>query len=97
VTTVAIQRLRVPPHAVTLTQGQQTLYEVGLTAAPSPAWRAAFLRPPLALTTEIATPERGRVDLVGDRVLFRTAPAKLHLWLRWIDRWIAYANSVVNE
>jgi hypothetical protein len=76
--------------------GQQTLYEVGLTAPPSRAWRAAFLRPPRTLTTETATPELGRVDLVGDCILFRTVPAKIHAWLRRIDRWINYANRVVK-
>jgi hypothetical protein len=30
-------------------------------------------------------------------VTFRTIPAKLHTWLRRVDRWIAYANSVVEE
>jgi hypothetical protein len=32
----------------------------------------------------------------GPRITFRTIPARLH-WLRRIDRWIAYANSVVEE
>jgi len=30
-------------------------------------------------------------------VHFRTAPRHLGDWLRRIDRWIAYANSVVDE
>ena len=30
-------------------------------------------------------------------VIFRTSPPQLHQWLRWIDCWIAYANSVVAE
>ena len=33
----------------------------------------------------------------GPRITFRTIPARLHAWLRRIDRWIAYANSVVEE
>jgi hypothetical protein len=31
------------------------------------------------------------------RVSFRTSPPHLHRWLRRIDRWIEYANSVVEE
>jgi hypothetical protein len=29
--------------------------------------------------------------------MFRTLPARAPAWLRRIDRWIAYANSVVAE
>ena len=94
---MAIQRLRHPPHSVTLADGVLTLYEAKLSAAPSRAWRAAFLRPPAALTTIRRTPELGRLDLRGDVVMFRTAPAQLHAWLRRIDRWIVYANPVVEE
>ena len=94
---MAIKRLRRPPTPVTLTQGALTLYEVELSAAPSPAWRAAFLRPPARLTTARYTPELVRLGLDGPRVTFRTIPAKLHVCLRRIDRWIAYANSVVKE
>jgi hypothetical protein len=67
-----------------------------LSAVPSPEWRAAFLRPPPRLTKAKATPELGRVNLDGARVL-RATPPQLHYWLRWIYRWIAYANSVVEE
>jgi hypothetical protein len=84
------------PHAVTLTKGVQTLYWIELSAAPSAAWRAAFLRPPATLTTVTYTPELGRLGLEGTRVHFRTAPSRLHIWLRRIDRWVAYANSVVQ-
>jgi hypothetical protein len=94
---MAIHRLRRVPHAVTLTQGAQTLYEITLSAVPSPEWRAAFLRPPARLTTARNTPDLGRLGLDGPRVTFRTIPARLHAWLRRIDRWIAYANSVVKE
>jgi hypothetical protein len=55
------------------------------------------MRPPPRLTKETATPDLGRVSLDGARVLFRTTPPQLHFWLRWIDRWIAYANSIVEE
>jgi hypothetical protein len=65
---------------------------VELSATPSPAWRAAFLRPPARLTTVRTTPEVGRLELNGHRVTFRTIPARLHAWLRRIHRWIAYAN-----
>src|SRR4029453_11325247 len=53
---MAIHRLRRVPHAVTLTQGAQTLYEITLSAAPSPEWRAAFLRPPARLTSRVRPP-----------------------------------------
>ena len=43
------------------------------------------------------TPDIGRLGLDGARVSFRTSPSQLHQWLRRIDRWIAYANSVVSE
>jgi hypothetical protein len=94
---MAIQRIRRPPHSVTLADGVLTLYEVELSATPSRAWRAAFLRPPPKLLTSKSTPELGRLGLDGPRITFRTIPARLHAWLRRIDRWIAYANSVVEE
>jgi hypothetical protein len=94
---MAIRRLRRPPHAVPLATQTQTLYEVELSAAPSRAWRAALLRPPPALTTARFTPERGRLGLEGTLVTFRTTPPQLHQWLRRIDRWVEYANSVVEE
>jgi hypothetical protein len=37
------------------------------------------------------------MDLTGARIVFRTSPPQLHQWLRRIDRWIAYANSVTEE
>ena len=78
-------------------EGRDTLYEVELTAAPSREWRAAFLRPPPALITADRTPEVGRVAIYGTTVHFRTAPRHLTAWLRRIGRWIAYANSIVEE
>jgi hypothetical protein len=93
---MAIQRLRRPPHAIPLA-GARTLYEIELGVVPSRAWRAAFLRPPPALVTVRFTPELGRMDLTGARIVFRTSPPQLHQWLRRIDRWIAYANSVTEE
>jgi hypothetical protein len=30
-------------------------------------------------------------------VLFRTTPSRMPAWLKWIDRWIEYANSIVAE
>lgn len=94
---MAIRRLRRPPHPVTLTRGAQTLYEIELSAVPSPAWRTAFLRPPAALRTARYTPKLGGLGLEGPRVTFRTSPPHLHQWLRRIDRWVEYANSVVPE
>lgn len=92
-----IQRLPGPAHTLTPLQTGHTVYEVSLTAAPSREWRAAFLRPPPRLTSATSTPEIGRVGLHGATVHFRTAPHRLRFWLRRIDRWIAYANSVVEE
>ena len=86
-----------PRVVVARIEGRDTLYEFDLTAAPSPAWRAAFLRPPPALITADRTPEVGRVAIYGTTVHFRTAPRHLGGWLRPIDKWIAYANSVVEE
>jgi hypothetical protein len=72
------------------------LHAAPLSAMPSPCWRAAFLRPPTALVSERYTPELGRVNLDGFTVLFRSSPRQRQFWLRRIDRWIAYANSVVR-
>jgi hypothetical protein len=96
-TAIAILRLPGPPHAVTLTPGNQMVYEVTLSAVPSPEWRAAFLRPPTRLTSARYTPELGRLGLDGATVIFRTAPHRARHWLRRIDRWVQYANSVVEE
>jgi hypothetical protein len=78
-------------------EGRDTLYEVELWAAPSRQWRAAFLRPPPALITADRTPDVGRVAIHGATLHFRAAPRHPTAWLRRIDRWIAYANSVVAE
>jgi hypothetical protein len=66
-------------------EGRDTLYELELTAVPSPAWRAAFLRPPSHLTGPKSTPDVGRLYLQGATVCFRTAPRRLAGWLRRID------------
>jgi hypothetical protein len=78
-------------------EGTDTLYEFELSAAPSPKWRAAFLRPPPALITASRTPDSGRAAVHGATVHFRAAPRDRGDRLRRIDRWIAYANSVVDE
>src|SRR5262245_4288335 len=51
-----IERLPDLPRAVPLLKGAETVYEVDLTTSPSPAWRAAFLRPPGRLMRATATP-----------------------------------------
>jgi hypothetical protein len=43
------------------------------------------------------TPDIGRVAIHGRTVHFRAAPRHRGDWLRRIDQWIAYANSVVDE
>ena len=93
---MAIRRIRRPPQPIALTTKAQALYEVALSGVPSRAWRAAFLRPPPALTPARYTPELGHLRLEGARVSFRTSPPHLHRWLRRIDHWIEYANSVVE-
>src|SRR5262245_49613761 len=95
-TAMQIERLRVPPRSAPL-QGNQTLYEVTLSAVPSATWRAAFLRPPPALKTVRITPESCGLGGDGTGVTFRATLLQLHQWLRRIDRWIAYANSVMVE
>ena len=92
-----IQRLLGPPHAVTPTARNQVLYSVELNVVPSPPWRAAFLRPPARLVSAQYTPELGRVGRSRATVHFRTAPHRARFWLRRIDRWIAYANSLVEK
>ena len=92
------QRRSGSPHVVVNgIEGQDTLYEFDLTATPSREWRAAFLRPPPAMTTADHTPENGRVAVHGSTVHFRAAPQHRGDSLRRIDQWIAYANSVVEE
>jgi hypothetical protein len=70
-------------------EGLEALYEVELTAAPSPYWRAAFLRRPSRLTSRNYTPDIGRLEIRGTTLHFRADPE--------IDRWIAYANSIVEQ
>jgi hypothetical protein len=91
------RRLDSPRIIVDGIEGRDTLYEVELWTAPSPHWRAAFLRPPPSLTRNRSTPDVARLYLHGVTIYFRTAPRYLAAWLRRIDRWIAYANSVVEE
>ena len=81
-----------PRVVVARIEGRDTLYEFDLTAAPSRAWRAVFLRPPPALTTTDHTPDIGRVAVHGRTVHFRAAPQHRGDWLRRIDQWIACAN-----
>ena len=69
------QRRSGSPHVVVNgIEGQDTLSEFDLTAAPSREWRAAFLRPPPAMTTADHTPENGRGAVHGSTVHFRVAP-----------------------
>ena len=44
-------------------EGTESLYEVLLTAIPSPEWRAAFVRPPARLTSAQYAPDVGRVSV----------------------------------
>jgi hypothetical protein len=58
---------------------------------------ASRLPPAPARPHQCSTPEIGRVALHGATLHFRTAPRHLGGWLRRIDKWIAYANSIVAE
>ena len=57
---MAIRRVQRPSHPIALATPFLSLYEVQLSAPPAPAWRAAFIRPRLALATARFTPELGR-------------------------------------
>jgi hypothetical protein len=76
---------------------RDALYECDLNAVPSSVWRAAFLRPPPHLTSAHYTPDAGGVGLNQATIQFQTTPARARFWLKRIDRWITYANSVVEE
>jgi hypothetical protein len=86
-----------PRVVVARIEGRDTLYEFDLSAAPARAWRAVFLRPPPALTTADYTPDIGRVAIQRGARCISAAPQHRGDWLRRIDQWIAYANSVVEE
>jgi hypothetical protein len=96
---MAVQRVQSTPPRVVLSgiDGTDALYEVTLTAAPSREWRAAFTHPPPRLTSVRYTPDSGRIVIRGARLQFRARPDRLVPWLRRIDRWVRYANSVVAE
>ena len=57
-------------------EGTDVLYEVALTTAPSPEWRAAFVRPPPRLTTAWFNPDIDRVVLRGATVHFASCTAR---------------------
>jgi hypothetical protein len=90
-----IRAVAVQPEVVTALPTGQTVYRVRLTAVPSPIWRAAFSRPPIPLVNPRYTPEH--MEVHANVIIFRTDPGKLNDCLRWIDAWIAYANSIVEE
>ena len=95
---MAVHRAPGPPRVVLSgLEGNESLFEVLLTAIPSREWRAAFVRPPGRLTSVRYTPDVGRVTVQNAGIHFRTASAQVTEWLHRIDRWIAYANSVVAE
>ena len=49
---MAIHRAPGPPRVILSNiEGAESLFEVLLTAIPSPEWRAAFVRPPARLTS----------------------------------------------
>jgi hypothetical protein len=95
---MAVHRAPGPPRVILSgLEGNESLFEVLLTAIPSPEWRAALVRPPGRLTSVRYAPDVGRVTVQKAGIHFRTAPDEVDGWLRRLDRWIAYANSVVQE
>jgi len=58
-----------PRVVVARIEGRDTLYEFDLTAAPTPAWRAAFLRPPPALITLTTRPTLAASRFTGARCI----------------------------
>lgn len=63
----------------------------GIVGAPPSCGRSP------SLITGDRTPEAGRVAIHGATLHFGAAPPHLTEWLRQVDRWIGYANSVVAE
>jgi len=49
------------------------------------------------MTSARFNPDIGRVVLQGATVHLRAAPPDLDAWLKRIDRWSAYANSIIEE
>src|SRR6185295_2999970 len=70
---MAIHRLPGRPAVIMPLQGQRhAVYQVTLSAVPSPVWRAAFIRPPARFGHAPFTPDG--IDLQGASVIFQAAP-----------------------
>jgi len=93
---MTLERQGAPRVVVDGISGRDTVYEVDLTATPSSAWRVAFYHP-AHWEGPYARPQVRRFYIHGATVFFRTAPRHLGRWLRRIDQWIRYANSVVEK
>ena len=91
---MVIYRVPGPPTLISPLPTGETIYQVRLSAVPTPAWRAVFYRPPGHLTTPRYQPDH--VDIHEMGIIFRTDPAQLETSLRWIDHWIAMRASVVK-
>ena len=90
---MAIQRVPGPPRVILSSlEGTEYLFEVLLTAIPSPAWRACFVRPPARLTSTRYAPDVGRVTGPQNAGTSGRSRPEVDAWLRRIDRWIAYAT-----
>ena len=93
-----IYRAPRPPRVILSgLEGNESLFEVLLTAMPSPEWRAAFVRLPGRLTSVRYAPDVGRVTVQKAGLNFRTAPAEVDGWLRRLDRWITRIRSWRSE
>ena len=77
--------------------GRDTLYEVGLWTTPFRHGAPPSCGRSPSLISGDRTPEAGRVAIHGATLHFGAAPPPLTEWLRQVDRWIGYANSVVAE
>ena len=96
-TTCSSDECRAPARPTTQYSGADQVFEVQLSATPTFRWRIAFRRPPPQLVDSGFTLSLDCVEVHGAAVQFRTSRDELHAWLRRIDTWIAYANSVVEE
>jgi hypothetical protein len=67
-TVMAIDRLPGLPRVVmSEVDGTDALYEIALTAAPSPAWRAVFLHPPTRLLAGSVSAAPRSISVPPDR------------------------------
>jgi len=74
-----------------MSSDERNVYYLGLHTETLAAGRD------LAARQDDYTPDIGRVAIYGRTVHFGAAPQHRGDWLRGIDQWIGYANSIVEE